>query len=138
MDIKKILENKTLKFSLFVAFLFVCFAFGKIFKFDLDSMREFLSAFPIIVSGVIFILLYVVLTFFIWFGPKDVFRLSSAVLFGAYVSTVLVWIAEMINAAVLFIFSRKLGQEFIEQKFRVKKSRSNRQIKVQDFLDHLF
>ncbi|MBU4333952.1 MAG: VTT domain-containing protein [Candidatus Omnitrophica bacterium] len=123
MNIKQILSNKTLSFLLFIGFLSMCFIFGKIFEFDIDSMRKFLSSFPIFLSGIIFVVLYVVLTSFIWFGPKDVFRIASAVLFGAYTSTILVWISEMLNAVVLFCLSRQLGQEFVEQKFRLKKAK---------------
>ena len=109
------------KFLLFIVFLLICFAFGNIFKFDLENMRSFLSSFPIVVSGIVFVALYVILTFFIWFGPKDVFRVSGAILFGPYVSTVLVFISEMINAGILFLVSRKLGQEYVQKKFRLKR-----------------
>ena len=123
MNIRKILENKTLSFLVFIGFLSVCFIFGKIFKFDIESMRSFLTSFPIFLSGIIFVVLYVVLTNLIWFGPKDVFRIAGAVIFGAYISTTLVWISEMLNAVVLFCLSRQLGQEFVEQRFRVKRSK---------------
>ncbi|HBG62105.1 MAG: hypothetical protein A2Y03_08925 [Omnitrophica WOR_2 bacterium GWF2_38_59] len=123
MNIQKILSNKTLSFLLFIGFLAMCFIFGKIFEFDIDSMRTFLASFPIVLSGIIFVVLYVVLTSFIWFGPKDVFRIASAVLFGAYVSTILVWISEMLNAVVLFCLSRQLGQEFVQQRLKLKKAK---------------
>jgi uncharacterized membrane protein YdjX (TVP38/TMEM64 family) len=101
----------------------MCFVFGKLFQFDLEGMRAFLSSFSLVVSGIIFILIYVVLTNLIWFGPKDVLRIASAVLFGAWISTLLVWISEICNAAILFSLSRQLGQEYFEQKFRMKKAR---------------
>jgi len=113
--------NKTLKFITFL-FLIGLFVFlGQRYPMDIDQVRTFLNRFPIILSGIVFIALYVVLTFFIWFGPKDIFRISSAIFFGAYVSTVLVWIAEMVNAFVLFKFARKFGREFVEQHFPVKR-----------------
>lgn len=60
-----------------------------------------------------FIVLYVVVTFFIWFS-KDFFRIAAALLFGAYLSTLFVWIAEAINALILFNFARSMGRSFIE------------------------
>jgi len=38
------------------------------------------------------------------------------VLFGAYISTVFIWIAEMCNIAILFHISRVLGRDFVEQR----------------------
>lgn len=123
MNIRKIFENKTLSFLVLIGFLAMCFIFGRIFKFDIDSMRSFLTSFPILLSGMIFVVFYVVLTSLVWFGPKDVLRIASAVIFGAYISTVLVWISEMLNAIVLFCLSRQLGQEFVQQRFRPKRKK---------------
>ena len=64
-------------------------------------------------------MLYVVLTFFIWFGPKDVFRIASGVIFGAEISTIYITIAETVNAILLFMLSRIFGREYIEKKFKL-------------------
>jgi uncharacterized membrane protein YdjX (TVP38/TMEM64 family) len=42
-----------------------------------------------------------------------VFRFAGAVLFGAYLSTLLVFISETINAFILFHFSRFLGRDYV-------------------------
>jgi uncharacterized membrane protein YdjX (TVP38/TMEM64 family) len=54
-------------------------------------------------------------TFFVFFS-KDVFWLMGAVLFGVTLSTVLICIAEVINAAVLFNLARHLGRAYVQKK----------------------
>jgi uncharacterized membrane protein YdjX (TVP38/TMEM64 family) len=98
---------------------------GRIIKLDLDNLRQFLLQYPIVLSGVIFIFFYVTLTFFILFGPKDILRIASAIIFGPYVSTVLVWIGECLNAVVLFNLSRRLGRDFIVERFKIYKDQFN-------------
>ncbi len=120
MNIRLAANKKVLKFILFLIILIACWFLGRIFKVDIASYQSFLSEFPLFLSGLIFVVLYVGTTTFIWFGPKDVLRISSAILFGAVVSTVFVWIGEMINAAIMFHLSRILGREYVQQRFRVK------------------
>ncbi|VAX35294.1 hypothetical protein MNBD_UNCLBAC01-1755 [hydrothermal vent metagenome] len=86
----------------------------------MESFREPLAQYPIIISGFIFIVLYVLTTTFIWFGPKSIFRILGAILFGSVGSTILVWIAEGCNAIVMFQLSRRLGREFVEKKIGLK------------------
>lgn len=115
-------KNNTLKFFLLLAIIATCWYLGRVFQFNVDYYRNILENYSIFVSGIIFVALYVGITTFVWFGPKDVFRIAGAVLFGAYTSSVLVWIAEMFNVAILFHLSRKLGRGFVEQKFRLRSS----------------
>jgi len=113
-------NKKLLKFIVFLTIFLACWFLGRVFKFDVVSFRDFLLGFPLLLSGLIFVVLYVGTTTFIWFGPKDVLRISSAILFGAVVSTIFVWIGEMINAVVMFHLSRILGREYVQQRLRVK------------------
>ena len=113
-------NNKVLKFILFLIVLAVCWYLGRVFDVDVAYYQGILARYPLALSGLIFVVLYVVTTTFIWFGPKDVLRISSAILFGAYVSTVFVWVGEMINSAIMFYLSRVLGREYVQQRFRVK------------------
>ncbi len=103
----------------FVFFLICVAAFiaaGWIFHIDLEESRRFFSQYPLMWSGMIFVVLYVVGTFFIWFGPKDVLRVASLFLFGVMTSSVLIYIGEMLNMVALFWFSRTMGRPFIEQR----------------------
>ena len=114
------INSRGLKFILFLIILTVCWYLGRVFDVDVAYYQGILARYPLALSGLIFVVLYVVTTTFIWFGPKDVLRISSAILFGAYVSTVFVWVGEMINSAIMFYLSRVLGREYVQQRFRIK------------------
>jgi len=130
----KSLVTPTIKFFLFVLFLAVCWIVGKSYNIDIDHYRSLFQQYPLMLSGLVFIVLYVVITFFVWFGPKDFFRLTSAILYGPVISTVFVSIAETINAGILFKFSRKMGQEYIKQKFKIRTKDIDRAKKGTSFL----
>ncbi|MFA5157301.1 MAG: VTT domain-containing protein [Candidatus Omnitrophota bacterium] len=106
-------RKSTLKFLILAAGLILLWLLGRYFHIDPDKTESFFSRFPLIYSGIIFICLYVVITFFFWLS-KDIFKLVSAFIFGAYVSALLILIAEAINAAVLFSLSRFLGRQFVK------------------------
>ena len=82
-------------------------------RIDTQAIQNSLSKFPLVYSGLLYAVLYVIITFFIFFS-KDVFWLVGAILFGPYISAFLVWVAEMINAFVLFYLARHLGRAFVE------------------------
>jgi uncharacterized membrane protein YdjX (TVP38/TMEM64 family) len=111
-------KSNLVKFSIFIVFILLFLCLGKFFSFDKDVTTGFLSGFSPALSGIIFIILYVVITFLVWLGPKDIFRIAAAIIYGAVWSTVLVFIGEMINVVVLFHLSRKLGRGFVELKLR--------------------
>jgi len=113
-------KNNTFKFVLLIVLVIACGFLGKLFNIDVQYFRELLARSSIVLSFFIFVFLYVFLTFFVWFGPKDVLRVGAAVLFGAYISTFFVVMAELINAVILFQLSRKLGRDYIVKKFRLK------------------
>ena len=104
MEGKLFRQNRTFKFLILIAILIVCFLMGRYFHIDYDYYRTLLSKYPPVISGFIFISLYVGVTTFAWFGPKDVFRVVGAILFGPVMSTVCIYISEMANAAILFYF----------------------------------
>jgi uncharacterized membrane protein YdjX (TVP38/TMEM64 family) len=100
------------KFAAFVAALAALWWLGRFFHIDTAYVRVLLKPYPAWLVGFIFVALYVIVTFFVWLS-KDIFRLVAAVVFGPYVSTLLVWIAECINAFILFSLSRIFGRGFI-------------------------
>ena len=105
---KALFNNKVLKFVLFLVIFAVCWYLGRLFKIDVAHYQGLLSKYPLALSGFIFVLLYVGTTTLLWFGPKDVLRIASAIFFGATVSTLFVWIGEMLNALIMFHLSRIL------------------------------
>lgn len=117
---KKFLSSNTTKFLLFLSFLVICIVLGRQFAFDIEQFKGFIVRFPLVVSGGIFVGIYVGLTTLIWIGPKDVLRVAAALIFGPYWSTLFVWMGEMGNLAVMFNLSRRLGRGFIKEKFKVR------------------
>jgi uncharacterized membrane protein YdjX (TVP38/TMEM64 family) len=112
--------NQSRRFLFFILLLVGLIFLGRSLDVDIERMKAILWRYPLWLSGILYILLYVGFTLLIWIGPKDVFRISGAVLYGPYISTVLVSIAEMINLTILFNMSRKLGRGFIEEKMKIK------------------
>ena len=106
------------QFLLLILVVGLFLVLGKFFHFDQMACRTFFQQFPLGLSGVVFIVAYVVVTFFIWIGPKDIFRIVAALIYGPFWSTVFVYVAEMINVVVLFSLSRRLGREFVASKIK--------------------
>ncbi|MFA5287334.1 MAG: VTT domain-containing protein, partial [Candidatus Omnitrophota bacterium] len=74
-----------------------------------------LSACPIALSSLLYIIAYVIITFFIFFS-KDLFWFMGAFLFGPFLSAIFICIAEIINAFILFYIARLLGRHYVEKK----------------------
>lgn len=113
MDDNRGFRNNLLGFSFLILFFFATWILGRFFSIDLDYYRGFLSRFPLLYSAIIYVLLYVLVSFFVWIA-KDIFKVIGALLFGAYLSTFFVWLAEMVNATVLFNLARILGRDFVK------------------------
>lgn len=109
-----------IKILILLFLLIVCWYGWRYFQLDVSQIRQKLSEYPLVLSGVIFVVLYVVLTSLIWAGPHDVFRIAGAILFGANISTLFIWIGEIFNSCVMFYLSRFLGREYVEQRMKVK------------------
>ena len=114
------LQSQTVRFWLFILIILICISLGQFFHIDFEQYKAFLLKFPLWLSGLIFVVLYVVLTILVWVGPNDFFRITGAAIFGPYISTVFIYVAEMIQAIIFFHLSRKLGRGFVEEKFRKK------------------
>ncbi len=114
-------SKPTEHFLLFVILILACWSLGHVLHIDLVEVRRALAEYPLWASGFLFILIYVGLTTVLWVGTIDFFRISGALLFGPYWSTLFVTIAEIANASILFLLSKKLGRDFVEEKFHLKK-----------------
>lgn len=131
---QRVFNNHTVRFVLLLLFLVFCFVIGKQTHLEVERYRVFLSQFPLIVSGIIFVALYAFLTFFIWFGAKDVLRIVCAIVFGSVISTLYVWMGEQVNAYFLFNLSRHFGRDFIVEKFKLKSQQIKTTQKDSSFL----
>lgn len=112
MYIKK--HKHEIEFLLFVLIIFLIWWLGKHYNIDVSSFQKPLERIPVFYSGLIYVVLYVTVTLFLFFS-KDVFWLMGAVLFGPALSTLFICIAEVINAFILFYLARRLGRAFIEK-----------------------
>ncbi len=108
-------QNRAVRFSIFFALIGVCAFWGTRGHSNVEDVRAYFGQFPPAFAGVAFVVLYVALTFCLWL-PKDFLRIAAAYVFGTYLSTLLIWIAESLNAVILFHLSRLLGRDFVADK----------------------
>jgi len=126
-------RKNSLKLLLLFTAIFLVWYLSGLLHIDTVGTREYLKRLPILFSGPIFIALYVTVTFFIWFS-KDIFRVIAAVVFGAYWSTLFVFVAECINAFILFYAARYLGRDFVEKSLHGRGSQLYDKISRANFL----
>ena len=101
--------------------------FGRYVPIEASLIQDHLGKLPIFIGGFLFIILYVVVTFFIFFS-KDLFYLSGALLFGPIYSTVFICIAEIINAYILFYLARLLGRKYVQKQLSEKYSNLDKKL----------
>ncbi|MFH1876527.1 MAG: VTT domain-containing protein [Candidatus Omnitrophota bacterium] len=101
---------------LIVAFVLLSLVLGNIFSIDRTAIDRFFGKIPLTFSIPVFIGLYVAANFFIFWDIKDILKIVAAVIYGAYLSTALIYCAEIINAVLFFKLARSLGKNF-SQKF---------------------
>ncbi|OPX31014.1 MAG: hypothetical protein B1H08_00095 [Candidatus Omnitrophica bacterium 4484_171] len=116
---KKEFDSTTLRFLFLIALLAIILIIGSTSSVNPERIKSFLKHMPLLYSSLAFVFLYVIGTFFIWY-LKDPLKIVGAVVFGAYISTFLIYISEVINAFIFFNLSAILGKEFIEKKVRGK------------------
>lgn len=107
-------SKNTLKFILFIAVIILVWYTGGHPHIDTDSIEQFLIKIPKVYGSIVYVVLYVAVTFFLFFS-KDIFWILGAIVFGPYLSALLVYIAEMINVVLLFNLARSLGSKFVEK-----------------------
>lgn len=114
---KREISDALLRGIIILLFFLVIIALGRYFKVDPDNLKQLFMGGSIIRMAITYIFMYVAVTFFIWLS-KDIFRFVAAVIFGPFVSTILVLLAETINALLLFSLSRFLGKGFVDTLLR--------------------
>jgi uncharacterized membrane protein YdjX (TVP38/TMEM64 family) len=125
-------KNK-FKFIFLLILLLLLWYLGRKFPLDSYPLEEYLKKTPLFLSGVVFVVLYITVTFFLWLS-KDIFRFLAALLFGAYYSTLFVFIAECANAVILFNLARYLGSDFVEGSLKGKKGNWPERLSKVNFL----
>jgi len=108
-------SKPAVKFLVFLFFLIIITVAGTVFSIDDSKVNALFDRVSIGQSAFIFILLYT-LGAFILCTLKEPLKIVGAVVFGPYVSTLLIYISEIINATVFFKLSRVFGKDFVEKK----------------------
>lgn len=111
--------GRTVRIAIIILFFLLIIILGKYHRVNPDDLKELLAGGSVFRISLLFVFLYVIVTFFIWLS-KDVFRFIAAVVFGPLLSTLLVFLAETINAAILFSLSRYLGKGFVDGLLKTK------------------
>ena len=112
-------HKNRVKFLILIFCLVLVWYLGSLLHIDTEALGKSLGRFPVLFSAIIYVALYVIVTFFIIFS-KDIFWVAGAVVFGAILSTLLVYIAEIINVFILFHLARYLGRSFVEHYLKKK------------------
>jgi 23S rRNA (adenine2503-C2)-methyltransferase len=91
---------------------------GYLVSVNTEPIQGYLKSIPAFAAYGMFIVFYVMGTFIA--DLKDPLRIAAAILYGGWLSAVLIYFAELINLVVLFQLSRKLGQSYVEKKVSAK------------------
>lgn len=113
------IDKSYIRFILFVLFIILLVTLNQFFSFDYTVIDNFIKQLSPAWAAIIFILFYIIGTFFIWY-LKDPLKIVGAICFGAYLSTVFIYLAEIVNAYIFFQISKIGGKDFIEKKVRGK------------------
>jgi len=125
MSIKKYKQGIGL--LIIVVILVLMYYFGRFIPIEASFLEDHLSKFPFLVAGILYIIAYVIVTFFVFFS-KDLFWLSGALLFGPVYSTIFICIAEIINAFILFYLARLLGRKYVQKQLSDKYSNLDKKL----------
>lgn len=117
---KTFYTNRYFKIFTLMIFLLAVIALGNFFSKDIEKIGSFLKAIPRLYSSPVFVLLYVLSNFFIFADVKDLLKPVAAVIFGAGFSTLLIYLAEIINAYIFFNASSILGKKYVEKSLKGK------------------
>ncbi len=136
MGIKeKIINGSWGKFLILLLILVIVGILSWHFKINLEDVKVFLQRFPSWSAVVAFILLYVIGTIVMPLPPtKDIFKIAGAFCLGALLSSVGVYIAEILNAIIVFYMARYFGQDFVQAKLKGRARRIDEKIASSGFL----
>ncbi len=111
------MRTARLKFLFLILILSGIWIVSRYLRIDPDNAKAFLERFPVWLAVLVYALVYVIGTILIPI-TKDIFKIIGAVCLGAVLSSLGIWIAEVINAILLFYLARYLGREFVQERLR--------------------
>ncbi|MGE3805541.1 MAG: TVP38/TMEM64 family protein [Gemmataceae bacterium] len=124
-----------LKLVLFLAFIGGAIYFfrftetGK--KIEPNAIIEQIESFDLFTAGLIYVAIYILGTLFL--VPGTALSFAGAVVFGAYLGTLLTWIGATIGATLSFLAAKLLGRDFVTSLFGNKLDGLDRRIRDNGF-----
>lgn len=116
------MHKRVVLLGVLIGVAFLSFYMGRSYFPPLDFLQEFFSKIPFFVSAMIFIVVYV-LSAFVVIDLKDVLKVVSALVFGVWGSSLLIWLSELLSCWMLFYLARYLGQDWVEKRLHVSEKR---------------
>jgi uncharacterized membrane protein YdjX (TVP38/TMEM64 family) len=113
------INKPTTRFILLIVLVISLIFFGQFFSIGQEEINNFFQQFSLPWSSVLFIAFYIGGTFFLWY-LKDPLKIIGALLFGPYLSTFFIYLAEIVNAYIFFTISKSGGESFLEKKLKGK------------------
>lgn len=108
-----------IKFLILGVILVVFYLLSKELDFSLESLRTKIGQYPFWLAFLVFAALYA----FVSVAPiagRDVFKLIGALAWGWWISTIFIFVGEMLAATISFAMSRILGKELLDKLFGEK------------------
>ncbi|MGD9014809.1 MAG: VTT domain-containing protein [Candidatus Omnitrophota bacterium] len=97
------------------------------FKIDWEGMRFYLEGVSVWRAAIIYTLIYVLVSIFLILA-KDILKIIGAICLGAVLSSLCIWMAEVINTVVLFSLARYLGRGFVQARLKGNARRIDQRI----------
>ena len=124
---QRLMNRNKKRFILLLFFLIAVGVVNNYLKISLDDASTFLNKFSLWETIFIYILIYVLGTTLLPLS-KDILKVIGAVSMGAVLSSLGIWIAEIINASILFYLARSLGRGFVRERLKGKIKRLDEKI----------
>ncbi len=126
------IKKHSVRFIFLILILPLLWLMSRSVRLDISAAQGFLSGLPISLSAPLYVISYVIVTFFVFFS-KDLFWFMGAFLFGPFFSALLICIAEIINAFILFKLARFLGRQYVEKRMSAKYRNLDERLKDLNF-----
>ncbi len=122
-----------LKAAIFIAFICVSVWLGGRLSANMEKLNLTLKNIPHLYAAIAFIVFYILANFVFYADVKSLLKPIGAVMFGAYISTLLIYLAEIINAVIFFNLSRFFGMKFAARILKGKFHKFYEKVSDMDF-----
>jgi len=123
------LLRSIIKFATLVLLLLGLWGLARQYTLTIEAIKTYIIAYPPLYSAIIYASIYI----FVSIAPtpaRDLVKFVGALVWGTWVSSAILWIAEILTAIISFWLSRVMGKAFIDRIM------GNRASALQDKLRH--